>query len=93
MKSSRHIIRRMGYPRDQDGIMNRYMHERSNWDKHLERTKKFINDAFRDTNIGTIAVLGSGWLLDIPLADMVDRYDHLYLVDINHPPQIRKKGP
>ncbi|MCK5136011.1 MAG: hypothetical protein KAR19_09520 [Bacteroidales bacterium] len=91
MTSSQRIIRRMGYVQDQDGIMNRYLREGSNWDQHLERTKKFINDAFRDTTIRTVAVLGSGWLLDVPLADMAGRYEHLYLVDINHPPQIRKK--
>lgn len=84
MKISRHIIRQMGYLQDQDGIMNRYMRERSNWDHHLERTNKFINNAFRGTAIGTMAVLGSGWLLEVPLADMAGRYEHLYLVDINH---------
>jgi hypothetical protein len=36
-------------------------------------------------------VLGSGWLLDVPLDELRHKFEHVYLVDIHHPPQIRKK--
>jgi len=85
------MLRQMGYLRDQEGIMNRYLREKSNWESHLERTKGFINGAFKEVPIRTVAVLGSGWLLDIPLTEMVGRYDRICLIDIHHPPQIRKK--
>ncbi|MCK4746382.1 MAG: hypothetical protein KAT15_05075 [Bacteroidales bacterium] len=91
MTDPRRMIRNMGFLKDQEGIMNRYLRERSHWEEHLERTRAFINGAFRDGSIGSVAVLGSGWLLDVPLDSMVERYKQIYLVDIIHPPQIRRK--
>jgi len=91
MKNQGKAIRRMGFIRDQEGIMNRYLRESSQWKKHLERTRKFIAGSFGQTGAESAAVLGSGWLLDVPLDDLLGRFKHIYLVDIHHPIQIRKK--
>ena len=96
MKTPLKVVRRMGYLRDQRGIMNRYLRESDHWGKHLELTRAFISSAFSNTfpegeKKESIAVLGSGWLLDIPLEDLAERFEKVYLVDIYHPPQIRKK--
>jgi hypothetical protein len=91
MKKRSKSIRRMGFIVDQEGIMNRYMRESSNWLHHLERTQKFISASFAQTEAETVAVLGSGWLLDVPLDHLLKRFRHIYLVDIHHPIQIRKK--
>lgn len=91
MKKQGRAIRRMGFIRDQEGIMNRYLRESSQWKKHLERTRNFIAGSFKDTRAESAAVLGSGWLLDVPLDDLLVRFRHIYLVDIHHPIQIRKK--
>lgn len=85
------ILRRMGYLRDQEGIMNRYLREREHWADHLEKTKAFINGSFEMLSAESVAVLGSGWLLDIPLRELESRFSRVYLVDIIHPPQVRKK--
>jgi len=91
MKKRKQAIRRMGFIRDQEGIMNRYLRESSNWNKHLEKTRSFIRNSFVHTEAETVAVLGSGWLLDVPLNHLLDRFRHVYLVDIHHPVQIRKR--
>jgi hypothetical protein len=91
MKSRQQIIRRMGYIRDQEGILNRYIREKKSWDLHFGKTREFINGCFSDKSIDSVAVLGSGWLLDVPLEEMKNRYKKIFLVDIHHPPQIRKK--
>ena len=70
--------------------MNRYLRESSQWKQHLEKTRNFISDSFAHTEAETVAVLGSGWLLDVPLDHLVQRFRHVYLVDIHHPIQIRK---
>ena len=70
--------------------MNRYLRESSQWKQHLELTRNFISDSFAHTGAETVAVLGSGWLLDVPLDHLVQRFRHVYLVDIHHPVQIRK---
>lgn len=90
-KTRKPWIRRMGYLRDQDGIMNRYLRERKGWDPHLNRTKAFINQSLRREGIQSVAVLGSGWLLDVPLEEMLEHFTTVYLADIRHPPQIRKR--
>ena len=71
--------------------MNRYLRETSQWKEHLELTRKFIRESFAQTEAETVAVLGSGWLLDVPLDHLVQRFRRVYLVDIHHPIQIRKK--
>jgi len=91
MKDPSKIIRRMGYLRDQEGIMNRYLGESEQWQYHLEKTRSFIAGSFAGCQAESVAVLGSGWLLDVPLEKLRHRFSHIYLVDIHHPPQIRKK--
>lgn len=91
MKKLGHTIKKMGYVRDQEGIMNRYLREQSNWENHLTRTRRFIQTSFHNDALKSVAVLGSGWLLDVPLDDLRRRFDTVFLVDIHHPPQIRRK--
>jgi len=91
MKKQGQAIRRMGYLKDQEGIMNRYMRESSSWKMHLDRTREFITGSFQESKAETVAVLGSGWLLDVPLEALLLRFKQIYLVDIHHPIQIRKK--
>jgi hypothetical protein len=71
--------------------MHRYLNEREHWNAHLEKTRAFIASAFRECTGDTVAILGSGWLLDVPLDDLRTRFDRILLVDIHHPPQIRRK--
>lgn len=91
MNTSRKAIRKMGFVRDQQGIMKRYLNEPGHWKDHLEKTRSFINDSFSNADIETVAVLGSGWLLDVPIESMVHRFRRIFLVDITHPQQIIKK--
>ena len=91
MNISRKVIRRMGFIRDQYGIMDRYLRERQHWEPHLQNTRDFIRNSFTGGDYDSVAVLGSGWLLDVPLDHLVRRFSQVYLVDIYHPPQIRRK--
>ncbi|PID91879.1 MAG: hypothetical protein CSA96_06120 [Bacteroidetes bacterium] len=90
-KSLAATLRRMGYVRDQEGIMRRYLRERENWESHLKACRDFISGAFPDPGLRSLAILGSGWLLDVPLEALRKRFDKLVLADIRHPVQIRKR--
>jgi len=86
----------MGYLRDQEGIMHRFLREGEGWQAHLHHSKGFISSAFQKqdgerNSPESLAVLGSGWLLDLPLKALQERFNHIYLVDVHHPPQVRKK--
>lgn len=81
----------MRFIADQDGIMNRYLREKDHWTSHLDNTKQFILSSFEETTPETVMVLGSGWLLDLPLEEMTKRYKKIYLADVRHPAQVLRK--
>ena len=86
------IVRRMGYLSDQKGILDRYFRESENWQHHLQNCKSYILDEVTVRKPESITVLGSGWLLDFPLDELLDKVQSFSLIDIYHPPQIRAKA-
>lgn len=85
---SESILKRMGYFDDQEGIVRRFINEVGNWNEHLKNSKDFIENFVLATQAKKIAVLGSGWMLDIPLEFLSENCNHVYLFDIRHPRQI-----
>lgn len=82
--------RRAGYVSDQFGIRNRYLRESDNWKSHIDNTRRFILDAAQKTEKrGTVTVLGSGWLYDVPLDELSQMSESVVLVDIVHPEPVR----
>lgn len=88
---SKKILKRMDFFTDQAGIMNRYIQEKENWDAHLINSKKFIVQCLKDKNPSSIAVFGSGWLLDVPMEYLLESCSDIYLIDIKHPNQVLHK--
>lgn len=72
---------------DQEGIMRRFIREQDNWSSHLNFTKKFILENLPN-EVKSIAVLGSGWLLDFPFNELAEKNINIDLFDLNHPKQI-----
>jgi hypothetical protein len=87
----RKILRKMNFLSDQEGIISRFLNERSNWEPHLQKSREFILDWIHGKNISVITILGSGWLLDVPLEELQKKCEKILLVDIFHPPQILRK--
>ncbi|MFW6369675.1 MAG: hypothetical protein ACOC10_00545 [Bacteroidota bacterium] len=79
----------MGYLQDQKGILSRYFREKDNWSAHLHNCHNFIQRVVSQDEIRSIAILGSGWLLDVPMDFLIDRMEKIWLVDIFHPREIR----
>jgi hypothetical protein len=90
-KNWKTILKKMGYYKDQKGILNRYMREAENWDTHLQKSRDFILDAAYGKQKNHAVILGSGWLLDIPLEELSNQFKKITLIDIIHPSQIKKK--
>jgi len=86
------ILRKMGYYADKNGIMNRYLTEKGNWDSHLEKAKNFILTFTERVKPSALAVLGSGWWLDLPVEALSRLCNKLIFVDIVHPAQIIHKA-
>lgn len=89
--TDRRILKKMGYLADQEGIISRYLREQGGWDSHLLRCRKYITDRVKELEIKEITILGSGWLLDVPLEELAEFCSRITLIDINHPRQIRRK--
>lgn len=81
----------MGYFADQRGIIRRYHREREGWDEHLQHTRQYAAEAMQGKKRKTAAVLGSGWLLDVPLDEMCRYFEKLYLYDVRHPATVKKR--
>jgi len=78
----------MGYYDYQHGLIYRHLNQEGRWDKHLENCRSFIMKALEIHKPGKVTVLGSGWLLELPLKEMIDLTEEVVLVDIIHPPEV-----
>lgn len=81
----------MGYYADQRGIYRRFIREKENWKNHLERSKEFMLKCVKNKPVKKIAILGSGWLLDVPVENFRDSQYTIHLYDIYHPKPILRK--
>lgn len=88
---NKRILKKMGYLADQDGIIYRYLREQGGWDSHLLNCRDYIIKKVSKHNIKEITILGSGWLLDVPLEELSEICEKVTLLDIHHPPQTVKK--
>lgn len=84
----RNTAEAIGYIHDQKGILRRYKREKSNWDGHLNNTKEYITRQTSLLRCNKIAVLGSGYLLDLPLEILLSRSNEIHLYDVHHPKEI-----
>ena len=87
-KSYRRILNKLGYYNYQQGLIYRHLKQGEAWNSHLENCRNFILKAVDFYKPGKVTVLGSGWLLDLPLAEILEIADSVTLVDIVHPPEV-----
>ena len=84
-------LREMGYLRELVGIRSRYRRCRGPWANHLENCRKLIIEAAAACHRRRRAViLGSGYLHDVPLAELSGLFDQVTLVDLVHPRAARR---
>jgi hypothetical protein len=83
------ILRRMKYISDQEGIFERYLEEHEGWKNHIDSSRSFILECVKKYSPHSVVIMGSGWLLDVPLKELVSECGQLYLADIWHPRQVR----
>lgn len=79
-------LRRLGYRAELVGIGARYRRCRGAWADHLAHSRRAIETAInRAAPRRTAIVLGSGRLLDVPLALLAKTFQRVVLVDALHP--------
>lgn len=90
--SFKRVLARMGYYDYQNGLIHRHLNQEGGWDSHLGQCRDFILKAVRKFKPEKITVLGSGWLLELPIAELLDLTGEIILVDIVHPPEVVKQA-
>ena len=83
MEINNRVLRKFGFKKDQNGIINRYLREKGSWKTHLSNTKKFITDFTKNKAKNSCVVLGSGWLLDVPIEYLTRISRHFFKVKPN----------
>ncbi len=78
----------MGYKADSQGIIDRYINVNGAWESHLQHTREFILKSLAGNQPNNLVVLGSGWLLDLPLEELSGIAGHIWLYDLVHPSQV-----
>ncbi len=87
----RRILHRLGYYDYQQALVYRHLNQEGGWNTHLQNCRKFILKAIERQKPEIITVLGSGWLLDLPLVEMAGMAQKINLVDIVHPPEVKSQ--
>ncbi len=78
----------MGYYNYQAGLIVRHLNQEGRWNNHNRKCRDFIIKAVDILRPSKITVLGSGWLLEFPVAEIAERTGKLILADIVHPPEV-----
>jgi hypothetical protein len=84
----RRILNKLGYYSYQHGLIYRHLKQGNGWNVHLGNCRSFILKALDFYKPKKVTVLGSGWLLDLPLAEILEKTDSVTLADIVHPPEV-----
>jgi hypothetical protein len=82
------MLGRMGYYNYQSGLIHHHISEEGGWEDHLRHCREFILKAIDMFKPEKVTVLGSGWLLDLPFAEIVESAKKVCLIDIIHPPDV-----
>jgi len=90
-ESYQRILHKMGYYEYQHGLIFRHLSQEEGWNRHLEKCRDFILKAAERVRPKKVTVLGSGWLLEVPVLELSEKVEKVILVDIVHPPEVRKQ--
>jgi hypothetical protein len=84
-------VRGMGYLYEAIAMRGRFRRCATSWKHHLVQSKAAVLAAAQAClERETAVILGSGLLLDVPLADLAAAFKQVILVDIIHLPQVRR---
>ena len=86
------ILNRMGYYNYQRGLIYHHLNQEGGWNIHLNNCRNFILKSIDSFKPKIVTVLGSGWLLDLPLKELADQVSAINLVDIVHPPEVKNQA-
>jgi hypothetical protein len=82
------MLNKMGYYNYQNGLIYHHINQQGGWENHEEHCRGFIIKALEFYKPEKVTVLGSGWLLELPFVELIERTGSICLIDIIHPPDV-----
>lgn len=86
--------RELGYLYESIAMQERYRRRQKSWQSHIDKCYEItIREAlpYSDKGQGTLLILGSGPLNEVPLTELCEIFGTIHLADIVHPREVRKK--
>ena len=85
-------VRRLGYLDETIAMRRRSRRNMTAWQPHLDNTRRFVLAvAEKIPNRNKVIILGSGLLLDVPLAELSAMFREVVLMDIVCLPEVRRQ--
>jgi hypothetical protein len=86
-------LKAMGYLGEAIALESRYRRCLRDWQPHLAESRAAVGEAIgRCRHRRRAVVLGSGLALDLPLEQLAGAFEHVCLVDVLHPPSLRRRA-
>jgi len=89
--------RRLGYLYETIALQQRYRRQAASWKSHVEKCREQTLRAVdlslpaHSRPLETMLILGSGPLIEVPMKELLGRFQKIVLVDFVHPLQVRAK--
>lgn len=85
-------IRHLGYLTEAIDMRGRSRRNAAAWQLHLDNTRRFVlSSAEKCRDRSSLIILGSGLLLDVPLAELASLFREVILMDVVCLPEIRNR--
>ncbi|PWC37167.1 hypothetical protein [Azospirillum sp. TSO22-1] len=84
------LARRLGYVTQAVALGARHRRQRHAWAPHVAEARRFTLEAVG--NGGRLLVAGSGRLIEVPLAELAERFGEVVLADLVHPRAARQQA-
>lgn len=85
-------VRRMGYLDEAIAMRGRSRRNRAAWQPHLDNSRRFVLSAAEQCrNKSKVVILGSGLLLDVPLAELAAMFQEVVLIDVVCLPEVHRR--
>lgn len=84
------MARELGYLYESIALQERFRRRKKSWQSHIAKCREATLTAVESSPAHkTMLILGSGPLLEVPMDDLLKRFERIVLADVIHPREVR----
>ncbi len=85
------VAKRNGYTYESIALKERYLRNKIQWQPHILKCHDFVlRKIDRHPMAKSIMIFGSGHLIEIPIEQILAKFEKIYLVDLVHPKSVKE---